>query len=451
MPLPAPAGAEMMGYALRSGVASGLLDALYARALHLRGHEDVLLVALDLCLLAVPQAAEVRARLAARTGLPPERIVVTCIHTHAGPDTGLGALLAGAAPPAHVAALLDGAVEAGLRAVAASAPARIGFATAPVAIGRNRRSAGGPVDPVARVLRVDRADGTPLAVVWLHGCHPTALGHENLRYSADWPGAAHAAVETALPGALSIFVLSAHADIDPRTRGLQDLALPNRSLGVDAEAMRSLGREAGESVARAAAAVTTCVDDRIAAASARVEVAVHGGAEPEPAAAALSARRRDALRALGLPEGAPVRVRDLHRLAEERMASLPPEEAREVASRVRLYLRDRSAPAFAGGRLPRLEVQALRVGEARWLALPLEPTIRVGQAFASGPGREQASLLSIGNGWLRYLPHALDFEEPPAAQGYEVLSSTFVPRGAEILLERGRQLECDIDFHFRTA
>ena len=98
-----------------------------------------------------------------------------------------------------------------------------------------------------------------------------------------------------------------------------------------------------------------------------------------------------------------------------------------------------------------VEVQALRLGEARWLALPLEPTTRVGQAFGAGQGREQAAILSIGNGWIRYLPHAQDFEEPPGEKGYEVLNSTFVPEGAELLLERGRQLECDIDFHFRNG
>lgn len=441
----------MMGYALRSGVAEGVLDPLHARALHARGAQDFLLVALDLCLLAVSQTAEIRARLSARTGMPTERIGVTCIHTHAGPDTGLGALLEGAPPPVHVSGLLDAAVEAGVRAFASSAPARIGFGMAALSIGRNRRRAGGPVDTHARIVRIDRADGAPLAVLWLHGCHPTVLGHENLRYSADWPGAAHPVVEAALPGALSIFLLSAHADVDPRTRGLQDLLRANRSLGRPPEEMRALGREAGRAVAAVASELSTAVDDRVGAAAATVAVPVHGGAEPEAAALALAARRRAALLAVGLPESARVRTQELFRLAERHAASLRPEEAREAVARVRLYLRDRAAPAFAGGRQPQVEVQALRLGEARWLALPLEPTLRVGQAFSEGEGRAHAAILSIGNGWLRYLPHPLDFAEPPGDHGYEVLSSTLVPEGMERLLERGRQLECDIDFHFRAS
>ncbi len=59
--------------------------------------------------------------------------------------------------------------------------------------------AGGPFDPELLVLRVDDAAGAPLAIVYSYGCHPTALGHENLAYSADWPWAAGAALAARCP------------------------------------------------------------------------------------------------------------------------------------------------------------------------------------------------------------------------------------------------------------
>jgi len=49
-------------------------------------------------------------------------------------------------------------------------------------------------------------------------------------------------------------------------------------------------------------------------------------------------------------------------------------------------------------------------------------------------------VLSIANGWMRYLPHPDDFAEPGAHQGYEVLTSTFVPEAARRLLEAGQAL-----------
>ena len=439
--LPLALGTPLMGYALREGGASGVLDPLFARAVYLRGASDVLLVSLDLCLVAPSQAAEVRARIAVRSGVPGERICVACIHTHAGPDTGMGALVAGGPAPAHVAPLLDAAVEAGVRAVAAAEPARLGNGAAQASIGRNRRVEGGPVDRALRIVRVDRRDGAPLAVLWLHGCHPTVLGHDHLAFSADWPGAANAAIEAAAPGALAVFVLPAHADVDPRTRGLQDLTRANRSAGESAETMRAIGREAGAAVAEAAGRIATSAEGiPIAAASARVALAVHGGADEAAAAERLAARRREALLALGVPPDTRMRTQELYRRADALATTLPPADARERIARVRLYLRDRAAPAFAGGRVAQVEVQSIRVGAARWLALPLEATVRVGLDWTARTGSADAAVLSIANGWLRYLPHAGDYAEPAAHQGYEILSSTFEPGAARALLDAGEDL-----------
>ena len=110
--LETPIGAEMMGYGARAGTAASLHDPLHARALYLAADSDLLLIECELCLLAPSQAEGVRERIAAKTGIARERILVGCIHTHSGPDTGLGALLRGSEPPDHVAPLLEAAIEA---------------------------------------------------------------------------------------------------------------------------------------------------------------------------------------------------------------------------------------------------------------------------------------------------------------------------------------------------
>ncbi len=430
--LPTAPGVAMMGYGARRGTARDVHDALFARALYLRRGSDCLLVECDLCLLAPGQALDVRARLAQRTGVPVGRVLVGCIHTHSGPDTGLGALLAGHPVPEHVPALLDAAVEAGERAFREAAPGRLGVGHAAARVGRNRRREDGPLDPDVLVVRVDRADGSPRAVLYVHGCHPTALGHDNLLYSADWPWAAGEAVAEALPGALPIFALGAHADVDPRTRGLLDLAIPDQSVGVGFEETRALGRELGMAVARVAQRVTTRADAPVAAASVGVPIRARSAAPGD---------REAALAALGLPPDAEVGTAELFRLERERTEGLPAAERRERIARVRAYLRDRTARRFAFGEEPEVEVQVLRLGSARLLALPLEPTVDVGLAWKRMLGSEDAAVVGIANGWMRYLPHPRNFEEPDAHLKYEILQSTLVPDAAERLLEAGARLE----------
>jgi hypothetical protein len=441
VPLDPPLGAEMMGYGARTGRAQARHDPLTARACYLRSTSDLLLVELDVCLVAPAQADALRRDVARETGIAPERVLVGSIHTHSGPDTGLGALLAGREPPAHVPALFEAALRAARAAFARAAPARLGLGHAEACIGRNRRRADGPLDPEVLVARVDRADGRPLAVLFVHGCHPTALGHDNLAYSADWPWAARDEIEAALPGATALFVLGAHADVDPRTRGLLDLAVANQSVGVGFEAVERLGRELGRVVVESAARIETSADAPVAAASARTAVPVHGGELEEGEREAwLEASRVAALDALDLAPDAALRSADLYRLERERTEGLPAGERRERIARVRRYLRDRTAPRFAFARVPEVETQVLRLGEALLLGLPLEPTVDVGLDWKARIAPRPGAVLGIANGWLRYLPHPRNFEEPDAHLKYEILQSTFVPHAAARLLDRAHGL-----------
>ncbi|MCZ6784796.1 MAG: neutral/alkaline non-lysosomal ceramidase N-terminal domain-containing protein [Proteobacteria bacterium] len=440
-------GIPMMGYGARRGTANARHDPLFVRALHLEAGEAALLVECDLCLMAVSQAAAVRRRIGERTGLSPDRILVGCTHTHSGPDTGLGSLLAGGEPPAFVQPLLDAAVEAGVAAVKSSAPAALAAGRAEAHIGRNRRSADGSAHPGAIVLRVDTRGGGPLAVLYVHGCHPTALGHDNLAYSADWPGAASRAIEDALPGSgvTAIFALGAHADVDPRTRGLLDLAIPDQSIGVGPDEMEALGREVGEAVAKTAASLRPERDVRIDARARRIRLQPHpGAADPEDRERLLARRRSEALAALGLPADSELRTADFYRLEGERVRDLPDDETRERRARVRLYLRDRTARRIAGGEEPEVEVQILRLGPVLLLGLPIEVCVDVGLEWRRRSRVPLASVVSIANGWLRYLPHHSHFAEPRADQRYEILQSTFVPSSAGRLLEAGLDLAREV-------
>jgi hypothetical protein len=369
---------------------------------------------------------------------------VACTHTHSGPDTGLGELLAGKPLPAHVPAIFDGLVAAAVEAWQRREPARLGWTCTEARIGRNRRVADAPIDPGVEVLRVDAASGRPIAVLFRHSCHGTVRGHENLEISADWPGAAAAAIETAT-GAVAVFLLGAHADVDPRTRGLMDLAIPGQSVGLGAEAVRVLGREVADAVLESLGDAEPLELDSgaVAAGSRAVRLPIHlGDRTPEAAQAELERRKIEIARLLGTTADSLPRLADLWDLASAATRDLPVAEARERIAQVRLYIRDKTSPFFVRKRRELdVEVQVLCIGRAVLLGLPLEPTTQVGFDWRDriGPGRLGA-VIGIANGWLRYLPHAVDLSHPRAHWHYEVLQSLLAPGACEALLSAGESL-----------
>ena len=73
----------------------------------------------------------------------------------------------------------------------------------------------GPVDPQIGVLRLDRLDGTPVAVVYNFACHPIANTPDRGN-SADITGFASRTIEETLgKGAVALFVQGAGGDINP--------------------------------------------------------------------------------------------------------------------------------------------------------------------------------------------------------------------------------------------
>ena len=141
------------------------------------------------------------------------------------------------------------------------------------------------------------------------------------------------------------------------------------------------------------------------------------------------------------------RLSELYDRVRELVRDRPVAEARELIARSRLYLRDKTGPFFTGGRRSvDVEAQVLRIGDAALLGLPLEPTTEVGLDWkrrldARGLG---GTLCGIANGWLRYLPHPRDLEEPLAHQRYEVLMSLLAPPACERLLDCGERLLDDL-------
>ena len=218
--------AWLVGFAGRATGAQAIRDELFATALVLDdGTTRLAIVSCDIISIHPRLIAETRALVHTATGIPADNVMICCTHTHSGPP-GYATENSRPVDRAHAADLsfrLAGAVQ---MANARLAPAALAHDSGEATIGINRREVvgpgqtilgenpGGPVDHSVGVLRVDRVDGAPLALVVNYACHPVILGPRSLVVSADYVGRTRGIVE-ATTGAQFLFIQGACGDINP--------------------------------------------------------------------------------------------------------------------------------------------------------------------------------------------------------------------------------------------
>ena len=207
-----PTGYAMWGYGSRHDQPSeGVLDALHARALVLAaGPEKIALVSLDLGRAPPRQStAAVRAKLK-DAGI--EHVFLVASHTHHGPVLELDDWPDPKKP--YVRELEQKLADLILDANKVLVPARLGVASKEVPFNRNRHSKRDdrPVDREFLVLRVETADGKPIAHAVNFAAHPTMTSEKVRKFSADYPGALAALVEKET-GAPCLFLQGAAGDL----------------------------------------------------------------------------------------------------------------------------------------------------------------------------------------------------------------------------------------------
>lgn len=397
---PAP-GIHMGGYWGRRSGAVAVHDDLSARAVVWRGSPDpgaagVALLALDLVGLSARRAAAIRRQVAAAVGpqvrLGPERIMVCCTHTHAGPLSlpfrGMGEV-----DEAYLDRVGLQSAACALQAARSLAPATTRYARVPVQIGINRRQGRsgavaigrnpeGPVAPYAHVVVLESAAGR--AVLFAHACHPVVLGNANHEISAEFPGQARRAVEDSA-AALAIFVNGACGDINPRVTG-----------GTFAD-MESLGAELGQAVAAAVAGADTLSGCQVRVRRERVELPL---IDPPPAARAAVEEAVQQLKAAVRSAGQDEWVR---RIPEAHLAW-----SRELLALARSGRRGLTQP---------FEVQGILAGGLAFLGMEGEIFVRYQLDLEAGsPPEPPAILCGYANGCIGYVPTA---DEYPRG-GYEV-------------------------------
>jgi len=212
-----PVGIEMGAWALRQGLAQGVHDDMYVRALVLDDGETLLAIAsVDVCIISTAFSDTIRDLVAAQTDIPRDHILLNSSHTHTTPYTWrqpAAGLTAG--HEAYLAAFPYYVAGAIVEAWHNREPAAIGAASTDVyGVTVNRRDPSLPIDPELGVIRVDGPDG-PLACLVNFSCHGTSVGAHDLRWSADFAGFLARAIEDAEPGCAGMFLQGAEGDIHP--------------------------------------------------------------------------------------------------------------------------------------------------------------------------------------------------------------------------------------------
>ena len=194
-----PVGAPTLGTIQRS---TGVHDDLYGRALVLNdGRQKVAILSLDLIGMDFALADQIRSAITARTGIV--IALVHCTHNHSAPFTIPWSVLGPRWLSGPGKTWRDGLTPKLVDLVAAaetkSEPVILRAGRSPVHIGTNRRlpsdqgvvmkpNSDGPVVPWVDVLRVDRLDGSPVAILFSHAAHPVIIHGSSRLISAEFPG-----------------------------------------------------------------------------------------------------------------------------------------------------------------------------------------------------------------------------------------------------------------------
>ncbi|HZX02429.1 hypothetical protein [Kribbella sp.] len=209
-----PPGHRLDGYAARAGLATGTADPLNATLIWLSSADDpgVLWLTLDAIAVGCDLVSELAAAAGAAAGIPPSHVVVSASHTHSGPSGWTGQIHP-VIPADRECDLVDALLGAVRSVRFERQPVTASWRSVEVVgVGTNRHRRNGPHDNTAGILALHSRSGSLEAVLLDFACHPTTYGPENMQYSADWPGAARAALAPAVVG----FLQGAAGDVSPR-------------------------------------------------------------------------------------------------------------------------------------------------------------------------------------------------------------------------------------------
>lgn len=232
-----PVPIDCVGYVRRALPVTRVTTPLQATALVLADEDSKIrcaIVAFDLIAIGIEQGRRIRSLIADQIGCSPEAVLLNYSHTHAAPHPfenlpKLGGTMGhiSEANATYVQALPYRLASVAYQAAQTLVPVRIAGGSGRaegLAVNRRERLPDGrtvlgwnqelTADPEVAVVRIDRAEGPPLAVLVNFACHPVVLGWSHQAIDADFPGVVRETIERAT-GAVCLFLQGAAGNVLP--------------------------------------------------------------------------------------------------------------------------------------------------------------------------------------------------------------------------------------------
>ncbi len=319
----------------------------------------------------------------------------------------------------------------------------------------------GPIDPEIGILRIDRTDGRPLAVVYNYACHPL-IGMPGGPVTANFPGFASEVIEDCLgEGAMALFLQGAGGDM---TEVLYKAFHQPRD-------SQPLGMMLGQSTVKALAGVQTGADTRLKVVSETIRLPRRTDS-PERIAELLE-EREGLLASMGgmalnfrsflplylqyaLNPEYPADYSYRYMQAEERGSNeitaldelnrkniakyLHNIRAMERIARIQANIGTlRSHKAFneaSGEDTIEAEVQGIRIGECVLITSPAEVLTQIGLNVKGASPHRYTFMAAFSNGYMHYGPPASEYE----MGGYEVTECLLAPEWQQLYEETAAEV-----------
>lgn len=224
---------QLLGYQARKS--TGIHDRIYHRAVVLDdGETRFVLVSSDICVISPTEYDVVAARLQEELDVPPEHFWWSLTHTHSAPELGppglpeafMGERYTHQYDKEYTAETEQKLVDAVAEAIHNLEPAQlsVGWGHSNANINRRARNGEGhtflglnpdlPVDRRIGMLRIERPDHSPVAIIANYAMHGTVIGGQCTLISGDAPGIVADYVEKET-GATMLFINGAAGNIAP--------------------------------------------------------------------------------------------------------------------------------------------------------------------------------------------------------------------------------------------
>ena len=418
-----PIGAPLAGFAARKGNCEGVHDDLYSRTLVIENEKKpIALISLEILAVSENFVKRVRENITKRTGIEKDAILIASTHTHAGPVTittffNPGEVL----NERYIDSLAEAVEKSAVDAWENRFSARVGVGSGRVeGIGVNRRSrTKEPVDKEIGIIKVEDESGKLRAVAINYACHPTVLGSDNLLTTGDFPAFAIEKLEEEIgKGGFAMFFNGTQGNISMgHSSELSAIGVitPGRTF----EHAEELGYKLAGAALKALEDIPAHASQNIEAIVSSVDFPVKDLPEPEDAQLTLQTLEKKLAQ---FSENEKTSDAFLATKSEHLYALITNYYARETA-------------ALSDGLLS-TELQAIRIGDAMFLAIPAEVFVEIGMDIKRY-AQQKTFIIGIANGYIGYMPTKSAYKE----NGYEVVSSKLSPESESLLHEEVSKFE----------